>query len=185
MFTVTMILAVNKKGVIGDEGKLPWHLPLELKHFKEYTNGKVLLMGGNTFKGMGCKALPERFTLVLTNNTHRYPAMKRDSFKYINGEDKEVFSSKVMKKIPDKLLGIYDEEELVIVGGESVYEKALEMGIVDKVIYSLVDDDSVGDTKFMSVNEIKDNYDFYVDKLEHKEGFKVYTLINYNSVLNS
>ena len=53
-----------KKGVIGKEDRLPWHLPAELKHFKETTLNHAILMGRVTFDGMGRRLLPGRETLI-------------------------------------------------------------------------------------------------------------------------
>ena len=50
---IVAIWAQDEKGVIGKEDRLPWHLPAELKHFKETTLNHAILMGRVTFDGMG------------------------------------------------------------------------------------------------------------------------------------
>ena len=50
--------AQDKNGLIGENGTLPWHLPNDLKFFKEQTTGNSLIMGRKTFEGMKKKALP-------------------------------------------------------------------------------------------------------------------------------
>lgn len=60
--------AQDLNGLIGKEQVLPWHLPNDLKYFKEQTIGKTIVMGRKTFEGMGSKPLPNRETIVLTNN---------------------------------------------------------------------------------------------------------------------
>lgn len=62
-----IVVAIAENGVIGKDGKLPWHLPSDLKHFKKTTMGNPLLMGRNTFESIG-KPLPGRDNLVLTRN---------------------------------------------------------------------------------------------------------------------
>src|SRR5699024_11588003 len=62
------IWAEDENHLIGVDGGLPWHLPKELKHFKETTMGQALLMGRVTFDGMGRRVLPGRDTLVLTRD---------------------------------------------------------------------------------------------------------------------
>ena len=52
------IWAQDEQGVIGKEGKLPWHLPNDLKFFKEKTIHNTLVLGRATFEGMGCRPLP-------------------------------------------------------------------------------------------------------------------------------
>ena len=63
MVEVIMIVAIAKNGVIGREGKLPWHLPSDLKHFKKTTMGFPLIMGRKTFDSIG-KPLPGRGTTL-------------------------------------------------------------------------------------------------------------------------
>ena len=65
---IVAIWAQDEKGVIGKEDRLPWHLPAELKHFKETTLNHAILMGRVTFDGMGRRLLPKRETLILTRN---------------------------------------------------------------------------------------------------------------------
>ncbi len=62
------IWAEDKHGLIGIKGKLPWHLPNDLKFFKKMTIHNTVVMGRKTFEGMGKKALPDRQTIVLTND---------------------------------------------------------------------------------------------------------------------
>ena len=65
---IVAIWAQDEKGVIGKEDRLPWHLPAELKHFKETTLNHAILMGRVTFDGMGRRLLPGRETLILTRD---------------------------------------------------------------------------------------------------------------------
>src|SRR6185295_9087482 len=62
---VVLIAAVAKNGVIGIGGKLPWHLPDDLKRFKQLTLGNPILMGRKTHESIG-KALPGRTNVVVT-----------------------------------------------------------------------------------------------------------------------
>lgn len=63
------IWAEDQQGLIGKEGRLPWHLPAELQHFKSTTMAQVILMGRKTYDGMGKRVLPGRTSIVLTRNT--------------------------------------------------------------------------------------------------------------------
>lgn len=64
-----LIYAQSKNGIIGDKGKLPWHLPEDLKHFKEQTNGCPVIMGRKTWDSLpfGSRPLPGRLNIVLSN----------------------------------------------------------------------------------------------------------------------
>lgn len=60
-----LVAALDEAGAIGKGNALPWHLPADLKRFKQVTLGHAILMGGNTARSLG-KALPGRRNLVLT-----------------------------------------------------------------------------------------------------------------------
>lgn len=62
--------AQDQKGLIGADGTLPWHLPNDLKFFKEQTINNTIIMGRKTFEGMGKRLLPQRTTIVLTSDPH-------------------------------------------------------------------------------------------------------------------
>lgn len=65
--TLSLIIAMDEKGLIGANGKLPWHLPEDLKRFKEITMGHPIIMGRKTFESIG-KVLPGRDNIVVTRN---------------------------------------------------------------------------------------------------------------------
>ena len=65
---VVLIVAVAANGVIGSEGKLPWHIPADLRHFKALTMGKPMVMGRKTFESLP-GLLPGRRHIVLTRDT--------------------------------------------------------------------------------------------------------------------
>src|SRR4051794_30529828 len=62
---IYLIAALAANGVIGVDGKLPWHLPEDLKHFKKLTLGHPIIMGRRTWESLG-KALPGRENIVVT-----------------------------------------------------------------------------------------------------------------------
>lgn len=61
------IVAVAQNNAIGKDGKLPWHYPADLKHFKETTTGNAVVMGMNTWRSLG-KPLPNRLNIVLSRS---------------------------------------------------------------------------------------------------------------------
>ncbi len=63
--TVAMIVAVARNGVIGRGNALPWHLPADLKRFKDLTMGHCLIMGRRTYESIG-RPLPGRRSIVLS-----------------------------------------------------------------------------------------------------------------------
>lgn len=64
---LALVVAVGENGVIGREGDLPWHLPSDLKRFRDLTWGKPLVMGRRTFESIG-KPLPGRISIVLSSD---------------------------------------------------------------------------------------------------------------------
>jgi len=65
---LALIVARARNGAIGLRGKMPWHLPEDLKHFKETTMGSPVLMGRKTWESIG-RALPGRVNIVLTRDS--------------------------------------------------------------------------------------------------------------------
>lgn len=65
---IVLVVAAADNGVIGLNGKMPWHLPADLRHFKRLTTGKPVIMGRKTFASIG-RALPGRHNIVLTRST--------------------------------------------------------------------------------------------------------------------
>jgi dihydrofolate reductase len=68
------IAAMSENRVIGNAGKIPWHLPDDFKWFKELTAGHVLIMGRKTFVSIG-KPLPNRTTIVLSRSEFLHPGV--------------------------------------------------------------------------------------------------------------
>lgn len=65
MAELVLVAALDRRGAIGKDNALPWHLPADLRRFKALTLGKPLLMGRRTAESLG-RALPGRTNLVLT-----------------------------------------------------------------------------------------------------------------------
>ena len=64
---ICLIVAAAENGVIGRDGKMPWHLPSELQYFRARTMGKPVIMGRKTFQSIG-KPLPGRANIVITRD---------------------------------------------------------------------------------------------------------------------
>ena len=64
---VVMVAAVADNGVIGHEQGIPWHIPEDMKHFRETTRGHTVVMGRTTYDGIG-HPLPYRTNVVVTRN---------------------------------------------------------------------------------------------------------------------
>lgn len=64
----TIVVAMGEKNGIGFENRLLWHLPKDLKHFKEITSGHPVIMGRKTYESIG-KPLPNRTNIVVSRKT--------------------------------------------------------------------------------------------------------------------
>ncbi len=132
----SLIVAVGKNNEIGKNNQLLWHIPEDLKNFKKITTGKTVIMGRNTYESIG-RALPNRKNIVLSKN----PLETEEKFK----EDKKKYENETTKlEFSDDLLKIIDkykdfDEEIFIIGGGQIYEKSLELGIINRIYMSHVD----------------------------------------------
>ena len=129
-----MISAVAENRVIGNKNSLPWHLPADFKYFKETTLNKTIVMGLNTFKSIGEKALPNRKNIILNNDPN-----------YIPPENCFVAHS-----IDELLEMTKNEEEVMICGGASVYKQFLPLA--QRLYLTYIHHSFEGDTYFPEVN---------------------------------
>jgi dihydrofolate reductase len=131
---LTLIVAMTPGGVIGKDGKIPWHVPQDLKRFKKLTTGHTIIMGRKTYDSIG-KPLPDRHSVVVTNN--------------VNKEDIGDHGKPVLTHAHsiDDALGIayeYDSNPFVI-GGAAIYRLALPF-VTRLEITWIVQDSVAGDT---------------------------------------
>lgn len=127
---IVAIWAQDTKGIIGKSNKLPWHLPKDLKHFKEITLNQAILMGRVTFEGMNKRFLPNRETLILTRQS-----------------DYQVDGATVVKSVEEVLDWFKNQDKtLYIVGGSQVYK--LFEPYVDELVITQVQAEVDGDTYF-------------------------------------
>lgn len=132
--TVTIVAAVARNGVIGVDGGLPWHLPDDLRRFKELTLGHVLVMGRRTYESIG-RPLPGRTTVVVTRAEGWAP-----------GSADVLVASGVAEAIE---LAATVDPEVFVVGGAEVYHAALPFA--DLLELTWVDAEPEGDTRFPEV----------------------------------
>lgn len=132
---ITIIAAVAADGGIGKGGKLLWHLPEDLKHFKALTHDSTIIMGRNTWESLPKRPLPGRRNIIISSN------------KDYNADGAEVFPSlaEAIAATRDKT-GIPGkgeescEEEIFIIGGGMIYAEAikfadfLELTEIDDII---------------------------------------------------
>ncbi len=129
-----MISAMAENRVIGNKNALPWHLPADFKWFKEKTLGKTIILGFNTFKSIGEKALPNRKHIILYND----PQYKVPENCFI------------ATSIEQALEIVKNDGEVMICGGASVYKQFLPMA--QKLYLTYIHQAFEGDTFFPEFN---------------------------------
>ena len=180
---LSMIAAIDKNGAIGKDGKLPWSIPSDLKMFKEYTMGKTILMGYNTFLSLP-GLLGGRNNIIFTGRAN-LSAIEDAANSYIkqHGHLNCPVISRIMHPLDlytyfECLKGIDSiaSQEVCIIGGEQTYRTF--MPHADKLIISHVDtivDDA--DRFFPNIdkswNEVS-SVDMDNEKDDHKYTVKTY-----------
>ncbi|WP_342258976.1 dihydrofolate reductase [Spiroplasma endosymbiont of Dioctria linearis] len=152
---ISLIWAQSKNKVIGKDDKLPWNIKEEMQHFINYTKGKTILMGRNTWESLSKKPLPNRKNILITS---------RELEKGYN--NLEVYNNleEVLKKYKTC------EEELVIIGGSQIYKSALDY--TDKLVVSIIKEEYQG-------NVFAPQWDESFFKLIDKKEFDEFTTYFY------
>lgn len=124
---ITLLAAIGRNNEIGFENKLLWNIPEDMKHFKSYTMGKVVIMGRKTFASIGNKSLPGRKCIVVSTQDLQNLAVRA-------------------KSIQEALSIDYCYSEIVVIGGASIYEQTINLA--DKLVITHVDSEFKADTYF-------------------------------------
>ena len=158
-----LIVATSKNEVIGRDGTMPWHLPDDLKYFKEKTNGSIIILGRKTFDTLG-RVLPNREHWILTReeesriNKDNNPNVKvfHDSFSVV---------SALMR----------DTRDGYIIGGGDIYKMFLPF-VSTCYVTEIETEITDGDTFFKLPNYFKETRRVYhpVDE-KHEFGFSFVT----------
>lgn len=124
---INIIVAADENNTIGKDNDLIWHLPDDLKFFKQKTSGHPIIMGRKTFESVG-RPLPNRTNIIIT----------RDKNYQVDGC--------VVVNSLDEALSTTEDEEVFIVGGAEIYKQALPY--TDRVYLTRVHDSFDGDRFF-------------------------------------
>lgn len=127
---LSLIVAVANNNVIGKGNALIWHLPNDLKRFKEITSEKTIIMGRKTFESLG-RILPKRKHVVLCKSG------------CLTVDDERV---EIVKDISELDKYINDDEEHFLIGGATIYKLLLDK--VNKMYITHINEDFEGDAFF-------------------------------------
>ena len=125
---ISIIVAIGNNRVIGKGNALPWNLPADMEHFRQKTWGKPVIMGQKTFESIG-KPLPGRTNIIITlDKNYKVPGCI------------------VVHSIEESLESTKDFEEVMIIGGASIYKQFLPLA--NRMYLTFVHGDFDGDLYF-------------------------------------
>ena len=127
MKPISIIVAIAQNNAIGKDNQLLWHIPADLKRFKQLTTGHTIVMGKRTFYSLPIRPLPNRRSIVITD---------------IAGEIIE--GCTMAYSIDDAIEQMDDEKENFIIGGGSVYRQFLP--VAQQLYLTIVQKDFDADT---------------------------------------
>ncbi|OGL74429.1 diacylglycerol kinase [Candidatus Uhrbacteria bacterium RIFCSPHIGHO2_12_FULL_60_25] len=129
--SITLIAAISKNNVIGTEGRLPWHIPEDMKHFKTLTMGKVVLMGRKTWESIPEKfrPLPGRTNVIITRQPD-YPVPT---------------GVQTFQSTDDAL-----KNDVMVIGGAEIYRQTIDRA--DRLEITYVDRVIEGDATFPAID---------------------------------
>ncbi len=164
---ISLIVAAAENGVIGNDNKLPWHLPDDLKRFKELTKHHVIIMGRKTFESIG-RPLPDRRNIVLSSKMQPMEGVEVCS-------DIDALLSTLETELPE-------DEEVFIIGGSDLFLQWLEDRftpiVAGRVYLTRVHADIEGDAVFPDLDsdqwQVTSTEEHLSDE-KHALGFTFYT----------
>ena len=130
---LTLIAALSENRVIGNDNNLIWHMPNDLKRFKELTKGHHVIMGRKTYESVG-KPLPRRVNIVVTRK-----------------EDYDAPGCIVLHTVEDAIKKAENDTQPFVIGGGQIYKKSLPYA--RKLELTVIHEKFDGDTYFPEIDE--------------------------------
>lgn len=129
---ISLIAALSRNGVIGKNNTIPWKLPADMRHFRELTLGKPVIMGRKTFLSIG-RPLPKRENIV----------MARDPGVVLEG-------CEVVHSAQEALKAAEGSKEVMVIGGEQIY--SIFLPLAKRLYLTYIELDIEGDAFFPNFN---------------------------------
>lgn len=150
---ISLIAAASTNNVIGKDNKLLWHLPNDMKFFRNTTWGMPVIMGRKTYDALAGEPLPGRFNFVITRNKDWDP--RNEKVKVVDSLAAAVEAGSET-----------DAKEVFVIGGGEIYKQS--MAIATKIYLTRVHTVVEGDAFFPVIDEqlwqLTSNSDFPVDE---------------------
>lgn len=134
----SLIVAMAKNQTIGIDNTLPWHLPNDLKYFKQVTMSKPIIMGRKTYESIG-RPLPGRTNIAIT----RQSDYQADGMVVVNTLEQALAKA-------EDISFVDGHEEVMVIGGAEIYQQALPQA--DRLYITHVHADVAGDAFFPEVD---------------------------------
>ena len=132
---ISIIVAITENNIIGRDNGMPWHLPADLKYFRERTTGHHIVMGRKTFESIGGgRPLPNRVSIIITKQ-----------------KDYKAEGCLIAHSLEEAIEIAKDENELFIIGGKQIYEQSL--ALANKMYITRIHTSIDGDTSFPQYDE--------------------------------
>ena len=163
MTKVIIIAAVSQNNVIGNKGKIPWHISKDLKRFKKLTQGHAVIMGRKTYESIG-KPLPNRINIIVTRDRNYFVSINR----LIDTEIAVCNSLREAVRIAESK----NKGEIFIIGGGQIFKEAIKF--TDKLYLTIVKGKFRGDAFFPDYSKFKK----IVFKKESRDDNYHYTFID-------
>ncbi|MBI2053132.1 MAG: type 3 dihydrofolate reductase [Candidatus Sungbacteria bacterium] len=130
---IALIAAMGRNRVIGRANALPWSMPADLKHFRDLTRGKPIIMGRKTFESIG-RPLPDRINIIITRDqAYRAPGCV------------------VVHTTDAALQAAGDAPEAMVIGGGEIF--SMFLGVAGRMYLTYIDADFEGETRFPKFSE--------------------------------
>ena len=155
---ITLVVAASDNNVIGKDNQLLWHLPKDMRFFKNTTWGLPIVMGRKTFESLGSKVLPGRLNLILSNQKN----IKNNGATLVHTLQDAV-----------NIAAQQDYKQLMVIGGGQIYELALPLA--HTIMLTRVHTTIEGDAFFPTLNEdwVKKESTFYNSDEKHSYSFDI------------
>lgn len=136
--TLSIIAAMSENRVIGNENKLVWNIPEELKRFRELTSGHPIIMGRKTHESIG-RVLPNRTNIIITRD-----------------KDYKVEGAIIVHSLEEAIelaRAQPGSDEIFVIGGGQIYQQAIPLA--DRIYLTVVEGNYQGDTFFPDYSGFK------------------------------
>jgi len=127
MSEIVLVVAIARNGVIGNQGKIPWHISADMKRFKALTLGHTVVMGRKTWDSLPKKPLPGRINVVVT----RQAGWQAEGAVVANSLEQAIAGA---------------PGAVMLIGGGEIYQRALP--VASRIELTEVHGDFDGDAKF-------------------------------------